>query len=305
MDRVAILIVTYNSADEIAACIDASRSFSNADTDIVVIDNASIDDTVAIASARNVRVIANPDNRGFAAAVNQGVRATTAPLLLLLNPDAHLLNPIDPLITAFHDPQVAAAAGLLLDAHGRPQIGFSIRTIPSPTALAFEVLGINRLFPRNPVNRHFRCLGLSLTLPCDVEQPAGAFFMCRRTAWATLGGLDEQFYPIWFEDVDFCARLLEAGFHIRFVPYCTSKHAGAHSIQALRVESREQYWYGSLLKYAAKHYPSSVFRGICVAVAVGSVFRILRYLTRQGRGGFAVQSAVFRFAVGRFFGPVG
>lgn len=302
MDRVAILIVTYNSAAEITACIDAARRFS--DAEILVIDNASSDETVSIARANSVRLIANPNNRGFAAAVNQGVRATDAPLLLLLNPDAHLLAPVDPLAAAFQEPQIAAAAGLLLGPDGLPQTGFSVRSLPSPTALAFEVLGVNRLFPRNPVNWHYRCLAQRLILECDVEQPAGAFLMFRRSAWETLNGFDEQFHPIWFEDVDFSARLLEAGFRIRFVPYCTAKHAGAHSIQSLRVESREKYWYGSLLKYAAKHYPSSAFRGICAAVAVGSVFRILRDLTRQGPSGFAVQSAVFRFAVGRFFGPV-
>jgi hypothetical protein len=45
-----------------------------------------------------------------------------------------------------------------------------------------------------------------------VEQPAGAFFMFRRSAWLELGGFDENFWPVWFEDVDFCARLRSAGY---------------------------------------------------------------------------------------------
>ena len=66
-------------------------------SEVLVVDNASADCTRDEVAARGIRLIANPTNAGFAAAVNQGVRATTAPLILLLNPDAHLVRGLDAL----------------------------------------------------------------------------------------------------------------------------------------------------------------------------------------------------------------
>src|SRR5689334_11333006 len=147
MPRVAVVIVTHNSGAEIGGCLDAlvaARGTLAIDT--IVVDNASSDHTASEAAARHVRFIANAANTGFAAAVNQGVRATDAPLILILNPDAHLVAGLDVLIAQFEDPRTGAAAGLLTDAGGRPQTGFMVRNLPTPAALIFEVLGINRLW---------------------------------------------------------------------------------------------------------------------------------------------------------------
>src|SRR5437588_1874946 len=94
MSAVEILIITYNSADHIGDCLDAARSTG---APIVVIDNASTDETASQVRQRGVHLIANPVNAGFAAAVNQGFRCTTAPFILLLNPDAQILCGLDAL----------------------------------------------------------------------------------------------------------------------------------------------------------------------------------------------------------------
>src|SRR5579871_5264949 len=86
MGGIAIVIVTYNSGKEIGACLDAALE-AGADS-VVVVDNASTDSTIPEIGRRGVQLIANSTNRGFAAAVNQGFRATTSPYVLLLNPDA-------------------------------------------------------------------------------------------------------------------------------------------------------------------------------------------------------------------------
>src|SRR5665213_207369 len=103
MARVAIVIVTYNSASEIGGCLDALQGLS--EVEVVVVDNASADTTGDEVALRGARLIANSKNSGFAAAVNQGVRATTAPLVLLLNPDAHLVSGIDALVACFDSPK--------------------------------------------------------------------------------------------------------------------------------------------------------------------------------------------------------
>lgn len=306
MERVAIVIVAYNSGAEIGGCLDALQkmdALGNLNAEVLVIDNASSDDTAAIAKSKHARVMVNAANAGFAAAVNQGVGETAAPLVLLLNPDAHLQCDLEALTAAFTDPAVGVAGGRLVDREGRIQEGFTVRRLPTPAALALEVLGINRLWPGNPVNWKYRCLDLDLTQPAFVEQPAGAFLMFRREVWQRVGGFDESFWPIWFEDVDFCRRIRAAGYRAKYVPGAVAKHTGAHSIRELTIENRARYWYVSLLKYAVKHYRSHQFRTVCAAVAVGSVFRMAASAVQLERSGFAVYGAVFRLAMGCFLSP--
>lgn len=280
MRPVAIVIVTHNSASEIGACLDAIRDLT--DTEIVVVDNASSDSTRDEITARKVHLIANATNVGFAAGVNIGVRATTAPLVLLLNPDAHLIGGLEALAAHFDDPRTGAAGGMLVGSDGKPQAGFMARNLPTPAALIFEVLGINRLWPANPVNWHYRCRGVDPMTATLVEQPAGAFLMFPRAVWEKLSGFDERFRPIWFEDVDFCARIKAAGLRTYYEPRAVAKHTGGHSITPLSIEARESYWYGSLLEYSARHYSPASFRVLCVAVLLGVGIRALRGVTRGG-----------------------
>ena len=206
--------------------------------------------------------------------------ALDRPYILLLNPDVELLYPIQPLIEA----GAAIASGKLLDRDRQPQVGFTIRRFPTAATLIFEVLGINRLWPRNPINRRYRYLDADLDTPAEVEQPAGAFLLFRRALWTQLGGFDPQFYPLWFEDVDFCKRAYDLGFHAQYIPEVTAHHLGAHSISKMDWACREAYWYASLQRYAFKHFRSWAFRGVSAAVVLGSIFRAAVEMIRRRSG---------------------
>jgi GT2 family glycosyltransferase len=279
MRDVGIVIVTYNSAAEIGACLDAAMATG---AEVIVIDNASSDGTPDLVRQRGAAVIANPVNRGFAAAVNQGIRLVSADYILLLNPDAVLKGSLEPLRAACAVPGAGAAGGKLVDLQGAVQAGFSVRRFPTPLVLALEILLVNRLWPGNPANRRYRCYDLDYDEPAEVEQPAGAFLMIRRQVWEDLGGLDEQFYPIWFEDVDFCKRVRDHGYRVCYEPGAVAAHRGGHSIQKILLENREFYWYGSLLKYAFKHFHSGYSRVLCLAVLVGSLLRMAMAIVLQG-----------------------
>jgi len=301
---VGIVIVTYNSAREIGPCLDAAIATG---AEVIVVDNASEDGTCAEVERRGVRLRANSSNAGFAAAVNQGIRELDAPLLLLLNPDAIIQSGLESLREACGNPLIAAAGGMLVDDLGKPQVGFMVRRFPTPAALCLEVLLVNRLWPSNPVNWHYRCLGLDYSAPLEVEQPAGAFLMIRRDAWERLGGFDESFYPLWFEDVDFLKRAQDGGHHICYVPSAVAKHTGGHSIRKISVEFRQLYWYRSLLKYAAKHFPPGSVKIVCLAVITGSIMRAVLGVPHQwSLKPIAVYGKVVRLA-GRqlFFGAAG
>jgi GT2 family glycosyltransferase len=144
-----------------------------------------------------------------------------------------------------------------------------------------ELLGINRLWPRNAVNLRYRYLDRDLNLEGLVEQPAGAFLMTPRDVWDQLGGFDQDFHPVWFEDVDFCRRAAEAGYRIQYVPRVRAEHSGGHSVSKLPRTRMEVYWYDSLLRYGAKHFRPWQSRGICLVAVLSTVPRMIAGVIRE------------------------
>ena len=270
MNPITIVIVTYNSAGHIERCVESCGALP-----VIVVDNASADDTLdRVRRYATVHLIANRENVGFAKGVNQAVAAAHSPFLLLLNPDVELETPVDALVEACSRPGAGIAAGLLRDSHGGIQAG-SARRFPTAATLAAEVLGLNRIFPRNRWNRAYRYLDRNLLEGGEVDQPAGAFLLFRRDLWARLEGFDERFSPVWFEDVDFCKRAKDCGYRAVLVPGVHAKHEGGHSIATLDWECRERYWYVSLLKYASKHFTPWQRRKVGAAVVPGSLIRAM------------------------------
>jgi N-acetylglucosaminyl-diphospho-decaprenol L-rhamnosyltransferase len=289
---VAAIIVTFNSEAVILPCLESLAKMAPNVTPIVV-DNASSDRTMELVREQaHVRVIANRENRGFAAAVNQGISACEADYLLLLNPDAYLLTAVDTLVDASE--KFGLAGGKLVDGSGT---GLTIRRLPTPASLILELFGINLLWPSNPVNRRYRYQDRDLDQPGPVEQPAGAFLMTRRDVWKTLQGFDESFYPVWFEDVDYCKRALDAGYRIEYVPSVQAAHSGGHSVNEIPPRCRALYWCVSLTRYAAKHFHSAGYRAVCLAVVLSSFPRMVaRMIQDRSLQSVATYRKIVRFA---------
>jgi N-acetylglucosaminyl-diphospho-decaprenol L-rhamnosyltransferase len=274
-----VVVVTYNSAEVIEACIDACRRLTV--DSIVVVDNASVDGTASrVSQIADVELIANPTNRGFGAAVNQGIAALETDAVLILNPDAIPIRGLDALEKSALSEGVGAASGRLIGLDGHNQQGFNIRAFPTAWTLVFESFGLNRLWPGNPVNRRYRQPTPSTEE--NVDQPAGAFLMVRRSAWQELRGFDESFFPIWFEDVDFCKRLKDSGYKIRYTPEAIAQHQGGHSATQLPWKERQVFWYGSLLRYASKHLSIASRRAVGLAVILACFPRMLAGMFQFG-----------------------
>jgi GT2 family glycosyltransferase len=267
-----IVIITHNSADFLEPCLRAALSRSDR---VVVVDNASRDNSADLARKHpGAQLIANSSNRGFAGAANQGIRALDRDFVLLLNPDAIIETPLDPLVEACSRFGVGAAGGKLVHVDGAPQRGFMVRRFPTPARLAFECLGWNRIWPSNPVNRRYRYWDFDCDRRQRVEQPAGAFLMVRRRVWEALGGFDEAFYPVWYEEVDFLQRAAAKGYSAVYVPQAIAVHHGGHSVSALPPAAARWYWYDNLLRFSAKHFHSMGFRVVSGAVLVGVLTRM-------------------------------
>jgi len=210
-----VIIVTHNSRSCIRACLQALVPFQG--WKVVMVDNNSTDDTIQEAGTCGLEVLtlSNSHNVGFASAVNQAAKAAEGDVLMLLNPDTiAATGSLDKLADALRADALGAAGGLLQGAEGLPQKGFTVRRLPTIGSMLAEVLLVNRIWPRNPWNVRYRCLDLDYEKPQEVEQPAGACLAVKRQAWEALSGFDEGFFPVWFEDVDFCRRLRDKGWKI-------------------------------------------------------------------------------------------
>ena len=298
MPHCSVILVTYNSGMQIEACL---RALSSQECEIIVVDNASQDDTVArvqaVSGQIQLQLLTISRNIGFAGGVNQGVRAATGDVLLILNPDAVAeLGAIDAMLACMAASGAAAAGGALLDNDGQPARGFAFRRISGLTALLFEVLLINQAWPGNPVNRRYRCLDADYSRQQPIEQPAGACLAVTRKAWDSVQGMDPRFYPVWFEDVDFCKRLLDGGESIIYCPTARFHHTGAHSVGQLAFRDKQVFWYQNMVRYAAKYFPAWKVLILRLAIFTGMLLRILASMVGSGPRGLPAGEPIRSYA---------
>ncbi len=296
--RCSAIIVTYNSGTTIGACLEA---LAGEDCEIIVVDNASGDHTVQrveeFVARLPARLIANQENVGFAAGVNQGARAAEGDVLLILNPDAIAEQSAVAALLGCIEAGAGAVGGALLEADGQPARGFAFRRIATLAPLMCEALLINQLWPGNPVNRRYRCLDADYSQQQEVEQPAGACLAVSRTMWDKIGGLDEQFFPVWFEDVDFCERLRELGAKIMYCPEARFRHRGAHSVGQLSFGDKQVFWYGNMLRYVRKHFSAGQVLILRMAIIAGMIARAVAAL-------FGVRKAPLRETLGAYWSVI-
>src|SRR5216684_6898724 len=288
-----VIIVTHNSSSCIRACLQALVPFQG--WKVVMVDNNSTDDTIQEAGtcALEVLTLSNSHNLGFASAVNQAARVGEGDLLVLLNPDTiAAAGSLDKLADALRADTLGAAGGLLQGADGLPQKGFTVRKLPTLGSMLAEVLLVNRAWPSNPWNVRYRCLDLDYQTAQEVEQPAGACLAVKRQAWNEVNGFDEEFFPVWFEDVDFCRRLRDKGWKIVYRPDAVFSHFGGHSVNRLAFRDRQFYWYKNLVRYFAKHHSRGQLTTLRLGITAGLLFRALLSLVGFGPSGTSVPEAV-------------
>jgi N-acetylglucosaminyl-diphospho-decaprenol L-rhamnosyltransferase len=252
---VSVLVVSWQSAAWLERCLAA---IDPAEAEIVVADNASTDGSAAVArtAAPHATVLALDRNLGFAGGVNAARRAARAPRLLLLNPDAAPTPGASGRLVEVLDSaaDLGAVAGRLVGADGAPQHGFNVRRLPSMSALVADLLFIRHLWPGNPASARYYARDLDPDASADVEQPAAACLLVRADVFDRLGGFDEGFWPAWWEDVDFCRRLRDAGYRIRYVPDAVFRHEGGTSLGALGTPAFHRIFARNRRRYVRKHH---------------------------------------------------
>lgn len=198
---VSVIVVTYNSAH----CVGHALAAAPPAAELIVVDNASSDDTIEQARKFPCRLIANDRNRGFGAACNQGAQIAAAEFLLFLNPDAVL---------------APNAVELLLGAAAN-----------RPDAVAFG--------PRHELAEGQVAKGAERKSPPgnhEVLFLSGAALLCRKSAFAKVGGFDERFF-LYFEDQDLCLRLAKLGPLIEVGEAVVYHHPG----RGARLDARQRF----------------------------------------------------------------
>jgi N-acetylglucosaminyl-diphospho-decaprenol L-rhamnosyltransferase len=242
-DRLAIVIVSFNAREDLAACLASLRVAPPAVRhEIVVVDNASSDGSVEAARAvAGVTVIPLDRNVGFAAASNVGIRGTQSELILLLNSDT-LVPPgaIDALVARFRSGGDLGAAGpRLVDGSGQPELSFGSMMSP--------------LNEYRQKHRPLDWIARETQREQFVDWVSGACLLVRRADAEAAGLLDERFF-LYTEDVDFCHAIRALGRKVLFTPVATVTHLRGRS-RAARPEASRRLYRASHLAFYAKHHP--------------------------------------------------
>lgn len=249
---VSVVIVSWNTRDLLRECLASTLQACQAleqPTEIIVVDNASTDDSVQM--MRNefpqVHIVANARNVGFAAANNQGIRRSCGRYVLLLNPDTRAASDFLRILVAYLEshPAAAAAGPRLLGGSGEQQV--SCYPLPTLRRELWRLLHLDRVSSV----ASYRMDRWAPDVPRDVESIQGACILLRRDALAGAGLLDERFF-IYTEEIDLCRRLNDRGWTIAWVPRAVVMHYGGQSTRQLEARMFLEL-YRSKVEYFRKH----------------------------------------------------
>ena len=254
----SIVIVNWNVRDLLQSCVTSILQPTNrlANPQIIVVDNASSDGSVAMVQAEfpHVTVIANTENRGFTVANNQGISIAQGRYVLLLNADTEVPGDALSALIEYMDanPDVGLAGPQLLYPNG--QVQSSRRRFPTKATLFLESTWHQSLAPRS-ILEHYYVLDKPDDAITDVDWVMGAAMLIRRQVIQQVGGMDEGFF-MYSEELDWCRRIKGAGWRVVYYPLAqVVHHEGKSSEQA--VPARHINFQRSKIRYAAKYHGRS------------------------------------------------
>lgn len=219
---------------DLASCPEVSKVILVRNLPEPMIDTRAFEE-----ASREIVLVDNPRPRGFSANHNAALSSVDTPYFLVLNPDVRLSgNPFPGLLACMGDDDIALCAPAVVTPSG--EMEDNVRSFPTPSGLFMKLLGMDS----SPI--HNEATRISIAVPWV----AGMFMLFRRRDYAALGGFDEGFY-LYYEDVDICARLWNAG---RKVAFCPGEKVIHDARRASRHDLRHAAWHvSSIFRYFRKH----------------------------------------------------
>lgn len=278
----SIVIVNWNVKPLLERCLASiTQNSRDLDHEVLVIDNNSTDGSRdylrAMARKRkNLKVFLNKENLGFAKGNNQGIKEAQGEFILLLNPDTEVyVGTLKKMVNFMKKHQDCGIVGCKL-VGSEDAVQPSVRSFPTPTSHLMIFLKFHYLFPNAKTLKHYFRYDFDYNKLSEVDQVMGAFLMTRGKIFKKLGLLDENFY-LWFEEVDFCKRVKDAGWKIVYNPEVQLFHHGSQSFGQMFSLAKQRIYNRSAIYYFKKHFP---FRSYWPLIAFRPVSLFLSYLTQ-------------------------
>jgi len=257
MASLDIIIVNWNTGNQLRECLESLGGAGRDGIDlgrVTIIDNCSSDGSADELEAHGLpfSVIRNNENKGFAAACNQGAAESEADYLLFLNPDTRCDSDSLSVAVGFMESNREKNVGVV----GIRQVdekGVTLRTsarFPTPSMFLARALGLDRIAPRQFRGYFMHDWDHNDTRP--VDHVSGAYFLVRRALFEELGGFDERFF-VYLEDLDFSLRASQAGWSSWFVSDARIYHRGGGASEH-DMGMRLVYAVTSRIEYAFKHF---------------------------------------------------
>src|SRR5256714_12409007 len=270
---VGVVIVSYDVRDLLAGCLTSLRE-QGPGLELIVVDNASSDGSaeMVLTNFPDVMVIRNRENRGFGAAANQGIAATSAPYVLSLNPDTVLRPGAIDGMAGYLDqhPRVGAVSPKILRPDGSLDLA-ARRSFPTPTVALLRLSLLSRLFPKSRRLARYNLTDRSPDVAQEIDAGTGACLLFRRAALTQVGVYDDAFF-MYGEDLDLCFRLKEAGWKVMYWPASVIVHyKGRSSRQRSSAMIRE--FHRSMWIFFRKHYRRNTPAPIAALIYAGIELR--------------------------------
>jgi len=262
MNDLSVLILTYNSSVYIEECFKSLlKELPGLKTEIIFIENNSSDNTLSlieniikspIPENIEIKLIKNERNNGYAKGNNQGLEIASGNQILLLHPDVVMKpNSLKSLMEILkEEPKIGMAAPQFLYPDG--QIQPSCRRFPNYWSVINEAFGLTFLFPQNKYINGWKMGDFNHTYRKNVDQPMTACVLLKRKVLDDVGVMDEQFV-MFFNDVDWCKRIVQKGWKIVFTPEAKVTHILGGSVKQMRSRMILQSHVGFYL-YFEKHF---------------------------------------------------
>lgn len=280
----SIVIINWNSAEFTRDCIASIGSFrSSLKQEIIVVDNASSDNSLSILSQIDgIVLIASPENLGFAKANNLGVQRSRGRAILFLNPDTVVVSPaIERMAKCLEFESKAGGAGCRLLNTDRTLQTTCVQPFPTIANQLADIEWVKQRTPRMALWGNRALFETSGPVPVPVEAISGACLMVTRNAFDAVGGFTTDYF-MYGEDIDLCYKISAAGWRIYYVPDATVVHHGGKSSKQRDddafgdVVTRESI-YKFLKKTRGPVYAATYRAAICLA----SLIRLLVLLTTR------------------------
>lgn len=253
MIDLSIVVVTYKEGlDVLKQCFDSVYASDGVNFELIVVDNGASDATRGLLhSYADVNYLRNEENKGFAAAVNRGMKMSKGRYILLLNPDTSFESDVLAKMIAHldKDKEVGIASSVIRYPDGSLQE--SIRRFPTLWNQMLVMLKVPHFIKHSSIE-NYMMRDVNSQETQDVNSIMGAFMFIRRELIDTIGLFDERYF-IWFEEVDYCKMAHEAGWKIRHYGDVEIMHHKGHMFGKIATLKKQKWMRESLRKYIQKH----------------------------------------------------